>query len=332
LEACNIPESVQKIGYGAFFFTGAYASSSYTISFNDNLTEIGDYAFYGAGFVVDSLGNSLETIGEKAFASYGGFVNLVLPDSLVSIGDFAFYNCYNLQSLQIGRGVQTIGAHAFENCILLTEMTIPNNVTALGEYAFYGCEALAKVTLSSNLTAIEDFTFYGTALKTIYLPVSVRRIGEQAFASCSVLRSIILAENIEELGNNVFYGSEKVTIYTEAKEAAAEWGEKWNSSYRPVVWGVTLSADKSYVVSITVENGIYNPKELTITAPNRNGYTFGGWSSGDKTYSANEAAGAEGTLTAVWNAGEDADVIEEEPSEETSGSTESTGSASASEE
>jgi hypothetical protein len=98
------------------------------------------------------------------------------------------------------------------------------------------------------------------------------------------------------------------------------------------VWGVTLSADKSYVVSITVENGIYNPKELTITAPNRNGYTFGGWSSGDKTYSANEAAGAEGTLTAVWNAGEDADVIEEEPSEETSGSTESTGSASASEE
>ena len=82
------------------------------------------------------------------------------------------------------------------------------------------------------------------------------------------------------MGSHVFYGCTNLTVYAETASIPERWSVRWNSSYRPVVWGCTLSEDKTYVVSFTKTTeslSNYNAK-IRITAPYRENYTFGGWS------------------------------------------------------
>jgi uncharacterized repeat protein (TIGR02543 family) len=74
-----------------------------------------------------------------------------------------------------------------------------------------------------------------------------------------------------------------------------------------VVWGCTLSEDGSYVVSFTkTASSISNPTATNgISAPYREGYTFGGWATvegGTASYTAaNVNSAADDTvLYAIW--------------------------------
>ena len=88
------------------------------------------------------------------------------------------------------------------------------------------------------------------------------------------------------------------------------WGN-WNRSDRPVMWGCTLSEDKTYVVSFTRNaDSISNTYvESGINAPYRKGYTFGGWAtehgSTVAAYTATNVNTAPNgtTLWAIWIAG-----------------------------
>ena len=121
------------------------------------------------------------------------------------------------------------------------------------------------------------------------------------------ITSVTLPSGILELGNHVFYFDNAATLYCEDEQKAEDWGERWNSSFRPVVWGCTLSSDKSYVVSVvksatTVEN---DDAINGILAPARDGYSFDGWAleeNGEAVYSASEIVNAEDgvTLYAKW--------------------------------
>jgi hypothetical protein len=86
-----------------------------------------------------------------------------------------------------------------------------------------------------------------------------------------------------------------------------EWSLRWNSSYRPVVFGVELSEDKTYVVSLTITADTFSNlrTESVVTAPTCIGKTFKGWAlseNGDAVYQANDittlAVGT--TIYAIW--------------------------------
>jgi hypothetical protein len=107
---------------------------------------------------------------------------------------------------------------------------------------------------------------------------------------------------------HVFYGSTNLTIYTDSETIGAGWNPRYNTSFRPVIYGCTLSDDRTYVVSVKIEeNSIENPYAYGgISAPQREGFTFKGWALSDDTletaYSAQEIINAPaGTvLYAVW--------------------------------
>ena len=141
----------------------------------------------------------------------------------------------------------------------------------------------------------------------LYIPASVQAIGKQAFRNWKALRSVVICDGVQTITNHAFNGCAVATIYVESDTQPTGWEERWNSSYRPMAFGVTL-ADEGYVVSFTktadtVKN--VNTKSF-MQAPVRAGYVFVGWAAtADATtaqWQANEVESvADGTvLYAVW--------------------------------
>ena len=84
---------------------------------------------------------------------------IIIGDSITTIGGRAFYNCSALTSVTIPNSVTTIGGYAFDGCSALTSVTIPNSVTTIGNAAFYNCSALTSVTIPNSVTTIGNAAF-----------------------------------------------------------------------------------------------------------------------------------------------------------------------------
>ncbi len=108
--------------------------------------------YYNAGERISRiiLPDSLEEIGDKAFADCQYLSDINLPANLKRIGNRAFSRCESLESVVIPDSVTSIGDGAFYNCKKLTSVVIPDSVTIIGKNAFGGCENLKSVSLPDN--------------------------------------------------------------------------------------------------------------------------------------------------------------------------------------
>ena len=323
----RIPDGVEYIGRSAFYrcsmMVGLYIPSS--------VKTIGDYAFYGclnlgdSGMVYNSfedmeagapslkgdviIAEGVEKIGERAFHSCSGIVEIVIPDSVTSIGSRAFYKCTKLQRVVLGEGIQELPAYLFYKCEGLTELKMSDSIRTIGDYAFRGCVELKNIQVGQSVEVIGNYAFYGcTQVSEIILPASVKSIGNYAFRGCAKVDAVILPATIEVIGKHAFYGLNKASFFCEAGTIPPYWNERWNSSYRAVFWGCVLSEDGSYVTSVvkgeeTVEN--IDAPDGSLMAE-RVGYVLEGWSitpdSNAVTYTVQELPSApDGTvLYAVW--------------------------------
>jgi len=144
----------------------------------------------------------------------------------------------------------------------------------------------------------------------VHFPASVTTLGDYAFRNCGGLKSVVLPSTITAINKHAFNGCNNVTFYTDCEAKPADWLGHWNSSYRPVFWGCTLSADKSYVVSfVKTATSLINTGAINgISAPMREGYEFGGWAtasgSSNVAYTMENVATAPNgtTLYAIWSA------------------------------
>ena len=137
------------------------------------------------------------------------------------------------------------------------------SVTSIGHYAFRDCSGLTDVLIGNSVTSI----------------------GSGAFASCFGLNSIksfIPAENLFAPGSNAFNGVDKnnCTLYvpTGAKETYAStngWNEFNNIQEFETSFCVTFIIDGELYDTVIVEYG----GEITLPEePEKEGYTFSGWS------------------------------------------------------
>jgi uncharacterized repeat protein (TIGR02543 family) len=86
-----------------------------------------------------------------------------------------------------------------------------------------------------------------------------------------------MPDSVTTIGSYAFYYCTGLTIYAQAASAPGGWNSIWNLFNNPVVWGCTLSADKTYVVSFTKTASSISHPTSRMSAPYRAGYTFGGW-------------------------------------------------------
>ena len=306
LFSIELPMRLTSIGRSAF--SGCQQLKEIDLS-GRLVSEIDDYAFFECINLQEvKLGNHIKTIGKAAFYNCSALKEAKLPNTVTSIGSHAYYRCSALTDLTIGDNLESIGDYAFFGCQALRKVDLGNNVKSVGNYAFYRCDSLLIVRLNDGLESIGDYAFYGAEKVTaLTLPDSLKKVGQYAFKGWNGLTTLMIYDNLEEVGELAFYGMNNATIYTELSQAPNGWATSWNPSYRPVVWGCTLSDDAKYVVSVTMtEITLENAwAQGGFVEPICLGYTFAGWATtegGEVVYTAAEIVNAPvgTTLYAVW--------------------------------
>ena len=148
------------------------------ITNGQNISSIGDYAFYNIGTAYCYFPNCTH-VGKYAFANSAieGFElgsNVVLESHALDncklmgcsiipsiIGDYAFAN-FKYTQIDFNNVIQ-IGNYAFDGCENFPSHILLNNCTEIGRYAFRGCENLESL-IAPNCTFVDYNAFYGTKL------------------------------------------------------------------------------------------------------------------------------------------------------------------------
>lgn len=161
LTELHIPASVTDIAAQAFSYcynvaeiTADADNSVYAVAGNCLYTKADKTLVYGCKASVIPADGTVTSIGDYAFYGCGYLKSINIPDSVESIGDYAFYSCTNLAEVTLGEGVLYINNHSFRKCTNLKTISMPG-VKSIGSYAFQGCTKLAE----ANLPAIEKLFF-----------------------------------------------------------------------------------------------------------------------------------------------------------------------------
>ena len=231
-----IGDDVTSIGDYAFY--GCSSLTSVTIP--NSVTSIGNRAFYGCGSLTSVTLNSSAVVGKTYTSSsninikniFGSQVTeYIIGDDVTSIGGYAFGDCTALTSVTIGNSVTSIGDYAFQGCTGLTSVTIPNSVTSIGERAFEGCSGLTSVTIGNSVTSIGSSAFSGcSGLTSVTIPNSVTSIGNYAFNGCSGLTSVTIGNSVTSIGDGAFFGCSSLTSVTLNSNAVTSKNYSYNSN------------------------------------------------------------------------------------------------------
>ena len=180
----QIVEPYKDEGFGAYIVSNTYENGKGIITFNGNITMIGEWAF------------------DRRY----NLKSIIIPDGVVLIDSYAFNNCSSLTNVTIPDSVIMINHWGFAWCTSLTNIIIPDSVTTIEERAFAQCESLKDVTIGNQVTWIGDWAFSTcTNLTSVTIPDSVTTIGNYAFSGCSSLTSITIPNSVTTIGDSAFY-------------------------------------------------------------------------------------------------------------------------------
>lgn len=218
--------------------SNTYEDGVGAITFDRNLTTIGEKAFYNcrtlqsitipqsvktlsssafegciaiksfAGAFATSDGNAL--VVDNALYTYApsGDEEYVIADSITTIMDKAFAHCSNLKKLTIPATVTTIGKDSFLECgkgelIVNCDISTKNS---------FGGMTFSKLTISDKVTVIGPCCFASCrSLESVKLPSGLTEIGYNAFEYCVSLKDVTLPATLTKLGSEAFRGCTSLT-------------------------------------------------------------------------------------------------------------------------
>ena len=214
----TIPGNVVTIAGSAFRgcsgFTGA-------LSLHDDMTTIGDYAFYGCTNIATlTIGTSITSIGGYAFWNCPALTavnfNATNCTSMVTNSQYSVFNCGTISSnatpivtLNIGSNVTRIPNYAFRKSSRLTcDIIIPNAVTFIGTYSFAECSG-HNVTIGNGVVEISNYAFYNSSAinGTLHFGNTVETIGQYAFKGCNGFTGdLVIPNSVATLEKSAFQG------------------------------------------------------------------------------------------------------------------------------
>ena len=240
--------SIDEYKYAPWYEERANITS---IEIDDNVTYIGNYAFYSCNKITDEktkLPEKLEEIGEGAFKkckvksvdlpsmvksvgkeafAESSLRSVSLPASLQYLPERTFADSYYLNEVTFSKGLKEIGKEAFYCCLGLNSVDIPEGVTSVADKAFawcgayktfgssYSCSNFRKVTLPSTLSTIGASAFSNCqVLQSINIPEGITEIQDNTFEYCYQLSSIIIPKGIKKIGNRTFAHNQSLKTIT----------------------------------------------------------------------------------------------------------------------
>ena len=215
----------------------SYRAAIEKIEIAENITGIGDYAFYHCYMAERVEMNALQ---------------------LTSVGKYAFWMCSALSEVEIPHTVTEIGANAFAYCTSLVSVSV-SNLATLGESAFTGCSALEVASFDGTFTSIPAKVFMNcTSLKTVAYPDSVSddQIANDAFlgAKEGFVQTVVKSEATLTVRYQNAAGEEIAASHTETLAKGAEYSVR-----TPVVEGYIIPAGQETL------SGIMPGADLTLT-------------------------------------------------------------------
>lgn len=208
LQSVVIPTTATTIGKSAF--TGC--TGELTLKVNvENRTSSTDGVFYGSKFSKVVIGNNVTAVGDYAFYGCKSIDSVVFGEAVETVGNYSFYGCTSVTSLAIPQGVRRIGEAAFKGCSTLTEVIFAEDslLDIIDKDAFSGCSLLGSIHIPNGVRTLGNSAFSGcSSTTTVVVPASVNSIGESVFKGCSgeLTLNVVVADAASST-EGAFYGN-----------------------------------------------------------------------------------------------------------------------------
>ena len=201
-----------------------FADSSFInrIVISEDVTTIGDYAFFGLWKVTDiEWSNKIISIGEGAFRSCSGLSDITIPDSVIDVKAQSFIYCNGLTSVTIPNSVETIGYETFYDCYSLENIIFNGFDCEIydSEYTIYSSAVIYGHENSTAKAYAEKYgrSFVATPCEAVYVEeknATCIEKGNIEHYYCSVCGLYYSDENctarinaadvfVDELGHNI---------------------------------------------------------------------------------------------------------------------------------
>ena len=225
LTSITIPNSVTEIKSYAF-----QSCTGELIIDNKALVEKDyDYKDYPSNswlnysqFTKLTFGENVTKIGSYAFYKFSSLTSVTIPDGVTSIERNAFTECTGLKSVYIPNSVTKIGYYAFSGCSSLTSITIPNSVTEIKTYVFQ--DSTGELIIDNKALVEKDYTsndypmnsnsgtwLSGSKFTKLTIGDSITKIGSYAFCDFTTLTSVTIGKNVSEIGFSAFDSCSNLT-------------------------------------------------------------------------------------------------------------------------
>ena len=235
LKSIKFGKSVKEIGESAFHGCSALTKAEFSsieslcnIQYDNMDGHPFSNAVRGQLYVGGSdikelvIPDNVTAIGNYAFFNCGGLTDITIPNSVTSIGEMAFSGCYSLSSIIIPNSVTTIGSEVFVGCPLKS-LTIPESVTSIGNWQLWNCPYITDVIINSNYIASKTYTDSDN-LSTIFGKDSgslsytfggnVESIGNYALYNDKQIVSLTIGERVSSIANNAFGDNDNLQTIT----------------------------------------------------------------------------------------------------------------------
>ena len=181
-----------------------------SITIPDQITEIGDYAFYGNPTLKTvNFHSGITRIGAGAFyETLLTQVRITNPDC--EIGNSCFSNS-QVSSISLPQGMKKLGRHVFFYCVNLTSLTLPEGMEEIGLMCFSSCN-LTSVNLPSTMVKLDSCALQDNPFSSINLK-NVKYVGRQAFSMCTNLTTVTSNGKLEEIDGAAFTRCPITTAY-----------------------------------------------------------------------------------------------------------------------
>lgn len=304
------PNSTNYIAYGGVLYAEHPATGEWEVG-----EGVPSLVYYPPALKYESTTSYTVRAGTQAIAypAFGGnkFLKAVsLPDSVQEICYDAFARCSSLETIQLSNRITEIPSGAFRSCISLKELTLPSGLKTIETSAFWYCNKLEKIIVPASVTDFnakvtppdggtsdynlhKDFYFCGDA------PTFDIDNGELSTADMgdiyALIRTDIYYPDTASGWQNVieqYKEDEKINFIPYTLENSEV---KYTVSYNLAGGSGEAPSTQNYKAGETVT--------LSSITPVKDGYTFTGWSDGNRTYQAGQTftmPEMDVSLTAVW--------------------------------
>ena len=287
---------LKSIGLAAFYGTEQAYPRFKEIKIPDSVDTIGSGAFfYCQDLERITLPSALQTLSSVTFYGCAALSEVTFPASLKTIESSVFDGCRNLSEVKLPASLTAIQSSVFHRCSAKTvfydgSLEQWNHITADNDVLGYSCPSLVMDDYTAQFIPVEDdpdhpfpgpppktvtITKYTGTESTVILPSTisswpVTKIGEAAFQDNTTITSVTIPDSVTEIGANAFAGCTNLTSVT----YGGDWSNLTIQSGNPAVqdaaneqlFDFAFTPDNTAVIVIRYR---YKGTAADVTIPSR---------------------------------------------------------------